>query len=73
MKNRIKELRSSKQITQTKLANDVGISRQYLSDLEKGSSEPSVKIALSLSERLEVPVEYIFFGRMSYKSNKEVV
>lgn len=71
MENRIREIRGSKNITQSQLASDIGISRQYLSDLEKGSSEPGLKIALALSERLNSPIEYIFFNSLSYKTNKE--
>lgn len=72
MKNRIRELRESKKITQIRLASDIGISRQYLADLEKGLSEPGLKIALALSKRLDSPIEYIFLNSVSYKTNKEV-
>lgn len=71
MKNRIRELRSYKGVTQTQLASDAGISRQYLSDLEKGNSEPSITIALALAKQLDSTVEYIFLNNLSYKAYKD--
>lgn len=70
MKNRIRELRISKGCTQTKLANDVGISRPYLADIEKGNSAPTTPIALAIAKELNSSVEYIFLDDASYKVYK---
>ena len=49
MKNRIKELRK-KRITQAKLVENMDISRQYISLLEKNEIEPSMKVANEIAK-----------------------
>ncbi len=51
MKNRIKELRK-KRITQAKLIENMDISRQYISLLEKNEIEPSMKVANEIAREL---------------------
>lgn len=46
MKNKIKELRKEKGITQAKLVENMDISRQYISLLEKNEIEPSMKVQM---------------------------
>lgn len=46
MKNKIKELRKEKGITQAKLVENMDISRQYISFLEKNEIEPSMKVQM---------------------------
>lgn len=47
-------------ITQTDLANKVGISRRALSSIEKGTAKPAVDIALRLASILNSSVEDLF-------------
>ncbi len=61
LKNRVKELRSYKGLTQGKLAETVGVTRQTIISLEKGSYVPSLLLAMRLSEKLSVPIEEIFY------------
>lgn len=58
--NNIKELRMAKEISQEKLAALVGVTRQTIISLEKGSYVPSLLLAMSLSEVLETPIEHMF-------------
>ncbi|MBN7772300.1 helix-turn-helix transcriptional regulator [Clostridium aminobutyricum] len=58
--NTVKELRAQKYISQEKLAELVGVTRQTIISLEKGSYVPSLLLAMRISEVLETPIEEIF-------------
>ena len=58
--NIVKELRTQKDISQDKLAELVGVTRQTIISLEKGSYVPSLLLAMRISEVLEAPIEKIF-------------
>lgn len=58
--NIVKELRTQKEISQGKLAELVGVTRQTIISLEKGSYVPSLLLAMRISEVLEAPIETIF-------------
>ncbi|GAB2736907.1 MULTISPECIES: helix-turn-helix transcriptional regulator [Arthrobacter] len=60
MKNRVAELRSSKNLSQEELAQAVGISRQSVIAIEKGRFNPSLPLGLRLGKFFEVSVEDIF-------------
>ena len=61
MKNNLREYRKEARISQKVLANDIGISRVYLSNIENGKVKPSVEIACKIAMRLNKKVEEIFF------------
>jgi len=58
--NTVKELRTQKNISQGKFAKLVGVTRQTIISLEKGSYVPSLLLAMRISEVLETPIETIF-------------
>jgi len=58
--NIVKELRTQKDMSQGKLAELVGVTRQTIISLEKGSYVPSLLLAMRISEVLEAPIETIF-------------
>lgn len=58
--NRVKELRSRHQLTQGDLAAKVGVTRQTIISLEKGSYTPSLLLAMQIARVFEEPVESIF-------------
>lgn len=60
IKNRVYEIRRKHQLTQQELAELVGVSRQTIIALEKGSYNPSLELALKLSKVLDENVENIF-------------
>ncbi len=60
LSNRVKELRLQKDISQGKLAELVGVTRQTIISLEKGSYIPSLLLAMRISEVLETTIEQIF-------------
>jgi transcriptional regulator with XRE-family HTH domain len=56
----LRRLRNAKGISQDDLAYEAGVSRSYLSQLEKGSFYASLKIIGRLAEALEVePAELL--------------
>lgn len=60
MKNNMLEIRKRKGITQKQIANAVGTTPQFISKLEIGSSNPSLKKAFQIAKFLECSVEELY-------------
>ncbi len=58
--NRIRRHRALAGLTQAELARRVGVSRQTVVAMEKGSYNPSVTLALRLARELGATVEELF-------------
>lgn len=58
--NNIKYFRSLKNLTQEKLSEISGISKDYLSEIERGKKTPSIKRLIKIAEALDIDV-YKFF------------
>mgnify|MGYP003421944285 CR=1 FL=1 len=58
--NNLKEYRSKFNINQTEMGKLVGVSRQTISQIERGDYSPSVTLALKIAKILKVNVEDIF-------------
>lgn len=61
LKNKIKEIRSSKNISQESLAKLVATTRQTIIAIEKGQFNPSAKLALLICIALNCKFEEIFW------------
>jgi putative transcriptional regulator len=61
LKNKIKELRLKKNLSQAKLADIIGVSRQTIISIEKGICVPSTMLALKLSKLFGKTVNEFFF------------
>ena len=61
LKNRIKEARTEKNLSQAALAKMVGVSRNTISSIETGQFNPTAKLALVLCIALEKQFEDLFF------------
>ena len=61
LRNRLKQLRLDKGLTQESLASIVGVTRQTVIAVEKGKFVPSVKLALELARALDIPIVEIFW------------
>ena len=61
LKNRIKEVRMEKGLSQAGLAEMVGGSRNTISSIETGQYSPTAKLALILSLALEKKFEELFY------------
>lgn len=60
MKNKLKELREGKELSQTELANAVNVSRQTIHSIESGKFVPTTILAMKLGRFFELRVEDIF-------------
>ena len=60
LKNRLKVARAEKNLSQGDLAKLVGVSRQTISQIERGDYSPSITLALKIAKICEVSVEDIF-------------
>lgn len=56
----IGESRAKKNLTQTQLADLVGVSRQAVNNIEKGKYNPSTVLSLRMSKVLETSVHDLF-------------
>lgn len=54
LSNRIMKLRREKKMTLMNLANETGLSKDYISQVEKGEVIPPVSVILQLSRALEI-------------------
>ena len=60
MKNRIKALRKERKLRQEDLAEKVGVSRQTIIAIDNDKYDPSLLLALKLSNFFEVTVNDLF-------------
>ena len=60
MKNNIKELRKSKNLRQEDLAEILGVTRQTIIAIENNKYDPTLELAMKISEFFEVTVNEIF-------------
>jgi putative transcriptional regulator len=61
LRNRLKDLRAARRLTQAELAEMAGVSRKTINTVENGVFVPSTVLALALARALKVAVEDIFF------------
>ena len=61
LKNRLKEARAEKKLSQAQLAAMVGVSRNTLSSIETGQFNPTAKLALILCIALDRKFEDLFY------------
>ena len=60
MKNNLKELRESKGLSQEKLGDNLGVSRQTINSIENGKFDPSLTLAIKLTKFFDEPIDSIF-------------
>ncbi|MBQ5311008.1 MAG: helix-turn-helix transcriptional regulator [Oscillospiraceae bacterium] len=61
LKNRLKEIRSEMKLSQSDLADMVGVSRNTISSIETGQFSPTAKLALIICIALDKKFEDIFY------------
>ncbi|PER23524.1 helix-turn-helix transcriptional regulator [Bacillus cereus] len=62
--NSLSQARKNAGMSQVILAKKVGITRQYLSEIENRKKQPSVIIAVKIAKALNTKVEDIFFEQV---------
>lgn len=60
MKNRIRVARAEVRMTQQRLADEAGVSRQTINAIESGRFVPSTVLALKIARIFSRPVEEFF-------------
>ena len=60
MKNKIRELRKSKNLRQEDLAEILGVTRQTIIAIENSKYDPTLELAMRISKYFEVSVNEIF-------------
>lgn len=60
LKNRLKEFRSSFNITQEELGANVQVTRKTINTIENGIFVPSLTLAIKLAKFFKIPVEKLF-------------
>ena len=61
LKNHLKEFRTEANLSQTQLAEMVGVSRNTISSIETGQFNPTAKLALILCIALDKKFEELFY------------
>lgn len=61
LRNHLKEIRKEKGLSQTELAEMVGVSRNTVSSIETGQFSPTAKLALIICIAVEKKFEEIFY------------
>ena len=61
LKNKLREIRAEKGLSQTDLAEMVGVSRNTISSIETGQFSPTAKLALILCIALDKHFEEVFY------------
>lgn len=70
MKNRIKELREKKGLTQEQLGEMVGTSRQAINAIETGKYEPSIWLAYDIAKVFGCFIEEVFLFEESIRKSR---
>lgn len=70
MKNRIRELREQKGLTQEQLGEMVGASRQAINAIETEKFEPSIWLAYDISQIFGCSIEEVFLFAESQKKSR---
>ena len=61
LRNRLREARTEKGLSQSQLAQLVGVSRNTISSIETGQFNPTAKLALILCIALDKTFEELFY------------
>lgn len=69
LNTRLKQLRSEYNITQTTLAEALGIAKTTLAAYEQGKSEPNIDMLIKLANYFNVPIDYLT-GHLNVKNVK---
>jgi putative transcriptional regulator len=60
VKNRVRELRTALELSQSDLGHALGVSRQTVNAIENGRYLPSLPLAIALARYFETTVEDLF-------------
>lgn len=61
VENHVRKLRQERKITQVQMAADLSTSRQTIIAIENNKYNPSLEMALKISDYFDVPLQKIFY------------
>lgn len=64
--NRIRRIRKEKYLTQFALAEEIGVSPNFLGDVERGVKSPSLETMVCLANVLDVSLDYLLFESLKH-------
>ena len=66
---RVRRLRLLKNLTQARLAEDIGLSTNYISQIETGIASPTFETLVKLTQGLETTLKDLFdFSELGYSN-----
>ena len=60
MKNRVRQLREERGLTQNQLGEKVNVSRQAINAVETGKFDPSLWLAYDIAQLFDMSIEEVF-------------
>ncbi len=70
--NNIKRFRTERGITQDELAEKLSVTRQAVSNWERGKTEPDIETLDRLAQALDVSAEALIYGEEAKKKSKQI-
>lgn len=73
--NRIRKIRKEKYLTQFTLAEEIGVSPNFLGDVERGVKSPSLETIVCIANVLDVSLDFLLFDslkRTGIEENQDI-
>ena len=68
---RIKRLRTGRDLTQEQLAEKINVSRTYIVKIEKGLQIGPIEIAIELAMFFDVSMDFLLLGKENYRVDRK--
>lgn len=68
---RIKRLRTGRELTQEQLAEKINVSRTYIVKIENGLQIGPIEIAIDLATFFDVSMDFLLLGKETYRVDRK--
>ena len=68
---RIKRLRTGRELTQEQLAENINVSRTYIVKIENGLQIGPIEIAIELAMFFDVSMDFLLLGKENYRVDRK--
>ena len=68
---RIKRLRTGRELTQEQLAEKINVSRTYIVKIENGVQIDPIEIAIELAMFFDVSMDFLLLGKENYRVDRK--
>ena len=69
--DRIKRLRTGRELTQEQLAEKINVSRTYIVKIENGLQIGPIEIAIELAMFFDVSMDFLLLGKENYRVDRK--